>query len=205
MIPEISIIVTNYNYSRYLERCLRSCLNQRDVDFEVILVDDCSTDNVSEVVKPFLCDITYLRNKENLGVAETSNIGIRASRGRFFIRVDADDYINEEACYFLRRVLADNKNAFGVACDYIHVDKHEEKLQRFSAKENPISCGVLYRKDLFLQQGGYNSEFRYKEHEEFLKRLDGFYEIFYLPIPFYRYRRHGENKTLHEEYKKVEV
>ena len=45
MIPEVSIIITAYNYGKYIERCVRSCLKQKDVNFEIIIVDDCSTDD----------------------------------------------------------------------------------------------------------------------------------------------------------------
>lgn len=205
MIPDISIIITNYNYSKYLDRCIRSCLNQQLVSHEVIVIDDNSSDNVDDVVKPYLNEIVYIKNENNLGVSESSNIGINVSKGRFFIRVDADDYINDMTCFFLKKMITENKDALGVACDYWYVDKHENKIERVYAEEKPISCGVLYRKELFQQIGGYNSEYRYKEHEEFLKRLDDYYKIYYLQIPFYRYRRHGENKTLSNEYKKVVI
>ena len=84
-VPSVSIIITNYNYGKYLSRCLRSCLNQKHIDCEVIVVDDVSTDNSDKIIKPFLNDIIYIKNKKNLGVAASSNIGIENSRGRYFV------------------------------------------------------------------------------------------------------------------------
>ena len=93
MIPEVSIIVTNYNYGKYISRCLRSCLNQERLLFEVIVVDDCSTDNSSEMIRPFSEQIRFLKTEKNSGVAVAANLGIQNARGQFFFRVDADDYI----------------------------------------------------------------------------------------------------------------
>ena len=203
--PDVSIIVTNYNYGRYLDRCLRSCLKQEHVCHEVILVDDCSSDESDEVVKPFSNDITYIKLEKNLGVAHSSNVGISKSRGRFFIRVDADDYVNEKMCYFLETYLKMNRDVFCVSCDYILVDVHEVKLERKYAREENISCGVMYRKDLFVELGGYNEDLRHREEEELRKRLGDYYRIEHLGIPFYRYRMHDCNKTLTKEYLETKV
>ena len=54
--PEISILITNYNYGKFISRCLRSCLDQKNINHEIIIVDDNSSDNSDEVVKPFLAD-----------------------------------------------------------------------------------------------------------------------------------------------------
>ena len=51
--PDVSVIITNYNYEKYISRAVRSCLNQFGVNHEVIVVDDCSTDNSIETLKPF--------------------------------------------------------------------------------------------------------------------------------------------------------
>lgn len=200
-IPDITIIITSYNYSKYIDRCIRSCVKQNNVKHEVIVVDDCSTDNTDEVIEPWLSDIRYYKMKKNVGVSEVSNYAIKKAKGRFFIRVDADDYINEDTCFFMEKFMKMNRNAFGVACDYEYVDKYENKIERITAKEKPISCGVMYRKDLFLKTDGYNG--RYKEHEKFLMNLDNFYKVYYLEMPFYRYRMHDSNKTKSKEYKKT--
>ena len=192
---DVSIIVTNYNYGRFLDRCLRSCLKQKNSKCEVILVDDCSTDDSVDIINPFLDDIVFIRHSKNLGVAAASNTGIAVSKGRFVIRVDADDYVNEYFCFFLEAYLKANRDAFCVSCDYIIVDNMENKIERKYAEKNNISCGIMYRKDLLLKMGGYNSEFRHREEEELRKRLDQNYKIHHLQMPLYRYRMHNNNKT----------
>ena len=203
--PDISIIITNYNYGNFLSRCLRSCLSQKNVNHEVIFVDDCSTDNSMETIKPFLEDVVLLKTTVNSGVAVASNLGIEKSRGQYIIRVDSDDFVNSDMCYFMSRYLESNHDAFGVACDYILVDNHEDIIERKCAEKNNISCGILYRKDLLLQVGGYNPLMRHREEEELRKRLGDFYKIHYLKMPFYRYRMHNNNKTKTDAYKETKV
>ena len=204
-IPDVSIIITNYNYAKYLARCLRSCLSQKNVLFDIILVDDNSNDNTLEVILPFINKITFIKNEKNLGVAESSNAGFKASKAQFVVRVDADDFINSDMCYFLKTYLEANHDAFCVSCDYLLVDENENILKRKFADLDPISCGIMYRRDLLLELGGYNPEFRHKEEEEMRKRLEGMYKIHYLKIPFYRYRRHQYNKTNQPEYLSTKI
>ena len=203
--PNVSIVITNYNYGKYLSRCLRSCLSQKNVDYEVILVDDCSTDNSMEVIELFLEDIVLLKTPVNSGVAAASNLGIENSKGQYVVRVDADDFVNSDMCYFMSLYLDANHDAFGVACDYVLVDQHEDLIERKYAEKDNISCGKMYRKDLFLQLGGYNSDARHREEEELRKRLSDFYKIHYLKMPFYRYRMHDHNKTKTKEYKNTKI
>lgn len=202
-IPDVSIIITNYNYGRFLDRCIRSCLNQKEVSHEVIVVDDCSTDNSIDIVSPFLDSIKFIKTKENSGVSFSSNLGIQNAKGRFFFRVDADDYISEYTSLFLSKYLQTNKKAFCVSCDYFLVDNYENKIERKFSKFDNISCGVMYRKDLFLEAGGYNEKMRHCEEEELRKRIGKKYEIHHLDIPFYRYRMHDSNKTKSKEYKSI--
>ena len=75
--PDVSIIITNYNYGRYLQRCIRSCLNQKNANHEVIVVDDCSSDDTKEVIKPFLEDVKFVSTKKNSGVAVAANLGVK--------------------------------------------------------------------------------------------------------------------------------
>ena len=203
--PDVSIIVTNYNYGSYLQRCLRSVLNQKNVNHEVIVVDDCSTDNSLEMVKIFEPDVKVISTPQNAGVAVAANLGIKNARGQFIIRVDADDYVSSDMCYFMKTYLESNHDAFCVSCDYHLVDNRENIIERKYAEKEPVSCGIMYRKDLFLQSGGYNDAMRHREEEELRKRLGEYYQIHHLKIPFYRYRMHNSNKTKTPEYKECKV
>tara|TARA_R110000824_G_scaffold8338_2_gene37687 strand:+ start:3081 stop:3707 length:627 start_codon:yes stop_codon:yes gene_type:complete len=200
IIPDVSVIITNYNYGNYVARSIRSCLSQRYTNVEIIVVDDHSTDNSLKEIEVFKEYIHLIKNKKNVGVAEAANIGIRAAKAQFVIRVDADDFVNTDMCFFMSRYLIENHDAFCVSCDYILVDDHENILERKYSEKDNISCGIMYRRDLLLQMGGYNSNMRHREEEELRKRLGGFYNIHHLQVPFYRYRMHKSNKTKEPEY-----
>lgn len=203
--PDVSIIVTNYNYGKYIQRCLRSVLNQNNVNHEVIVVDDCSTDNSLEMIKTFETDVRLFVMPQNSGVAAAANLGIKNARGQFIIRVDADDYVSADMSFFMKTYLESNHDAFCVSCDYHLVDDHENIIGRKCAKKDPVSCGIMYRRDLFLQLGGYNDSMRHREEEELRKRLGEYYKIHHLRIPFYRYRMHDSNKTKTPEYSECKI
>jgi len=90
--PQVSVVITCYNYGRYLEGCLRSVLGQTWQDFEVIIVNDGSTDDTDVVIEPYLADerIVYLK-QANAGQANAKNLGISQARGNFVAFLDADD------------------------------------------------------------------------------------------------------------------
>lgn len=203
--PEVSIVITNYNYGSYLSRCIRSCLSQKHVSVEVVVVDDCSTDDSLESIKIFQEDVKILRTPRNSGVAAAANLGIKNSRGQFVIRVDADDYVSSDMCYFMKTYLESNHDAFCVSCDYQLVDDHENLIERKYAEHSPVSCGIMYRRDLLVQAGGYNDAQRHREEEELRKRLGEYYKIHHLRIPFYRYRMHNSNKTKTKEYQECKI
>lgn len=204
-VPDISIIVTNYNYGCYIQRCLRSVLNQKYVNHEIIVVDDCSTDDSLEMIKVFDTTVKVISTSQNSGVAAAANLGIKNAKGQFIIRVDSDDYVSSDMCYFMKTYLESNHDAFCVSCDYQLVDDHENIIERKYAENEPVSCGIMYRKDLFLQLGGYNDEMRHREEEELRKRLGEYYKIHHLKIPLYRYRMHNHNKTKSQGYKDCKV
>jgi glycosyltransferase involved in cell wall biosynthesis len=205
MVPDISIVITNYNYGKYLPRCLRSCISQINVTTDVIVVDDCSEDPIDDIIAPFADHVRLIKNPKNMGVAYSSNIGLKSSKSQYFIRVDADDFITSDMCYIMKRYLETNHDAFCVSSDYYLVDNQENIIERKYAKIDNISCGVMYRKDLLIELGGYNDNFRHKEEEELRKRLGDAYKIHHLEIPFYRYRMHQHNKTKTKEYKLTSI
>jgi hypothetical protein len=85
------------------------------------------------------------------------------------------------------------------------VDNFENVLERKYARVDNISCGIMYRKDLLYDLGGYNDSMRHREEEELRKRLGDTYKIHHLEMPFYRYRMHNYNKTKSPEYKTTKI
>ncbi|MDB5162030.1 MAG: hypothetical protein JWM52_538 [Candidatus Saccharibacteria bacterium] len=95
----ISIIITNYNYGKYVTKAAESALNQTYPNIELIIIDDGSDDNSDIVIKDFVAkyperNIHYVRHRENKGVVYTRNEGIKLAKGEFISYLDADDYFN---------------------------------------------------------------------------------------------------------------
>jgi len=90
--PIVSVIIPTYNRAHVLARAIQSVLNQTYQDFEIIVVDDGSTDNTEEVIKSFNDPrIRYIRHEENKGAAAARNTGIKAAKGEFIAFQDSDD------------------------------------------------------------------------------------------------------------------
>jgi len=90
--PTVSVIIPTYNRAHLVGRAIQSVLNQTYQDFELIVVDDGSTDNTEEVVKGFNdARIRYIRHDENKGLPAARNTGIEAARGEYIAFLDSDD------------------------------------------------------------------------------------------------------------------
>ena len=93
--PKLSIIVCTYNRENTLEKCINSILNQTFSDFELIIVDDGSTDNSNKIYEKYKAFDNRVRVifKENSGLGDARNIGLDNSTGEYIGFVDSDDYI----------------------------------------------------------------------------------------------------------------
>lgn len=89
----VSIVIPVYNAEKYIAETIESVLKQTYKNWELILVDDCSSDNSIGVIKPYLSDprIRLLKNRQNLHAALTRNKGIKSAKGRYLAFLDADD------------------------------------------------------------------------------------------------------------------
>ena len=153
----VSILITNYNYGKYLNRCIRSCLNQTFDDYEIIIVDDCSTDDSAHILSRYSNHpkIRVVYNPVNLGVGASSYIGLQHALGKYIIRIDADDYVNRHLLTCLC-LYSETNHSYAVSSDYYIVDDREEILARMSARKHPIACSILWRTDMLERLGGYS-------------------------------------------------
>lgn len=201
--PIISIIITNYNYGRYVSRAIRSCINQSISHLiEVIVVDDCSTDNSRNIIDENFSskDIIKIFLKENAGVAYCSNLGIKKASGMYVIRVDADDYIHSKMIEYLFEFLNMNNEYAYAYCDHIRVNEHEVKSERIYLDNDETlfdhGAGILFKKSHLEAIGLYDEEMLNCEDMLLLQKLK--YHNFngiYVQLPLYRYFRHDNNMT----------
>ena len=196
--PDISVVVTNYNYGRYIRRCLRSLLNQdlpRD-RYELIIVDDHSTDDSLSAIETFksASDLTVLVNKRNLGVGASARLGVDHSRGKYFVRVDADDYVQPPFLSMLYNFLRFCPQFAGVSCDYFLTDNDERILSVESFKEKGLACGLMLRTSYLERIGSYNKAKRVFEDRDLFERIES-QKIYHLPVPLYNYVKHGTSLT----------
>jgi glycosyltransferase involved in cell wall biosynthesis len=97
MTPPVSVVITNYNYEKYIAECVASVLGQDFTDLEIVIVDDGSTDASRGVISSFKDPRIQALYKENGGMMSSFNAGFKASRGRIVVFLDADDYLTQGA------------------------------------------------------------------------------------------------------------
>ena len=117
--PKISIIVPIYNAEKYLSRCLDSILSQTFCDFEVLLIDDGSTDMSSNICEQYgLKDNRFrIYHKKNEGVAVARQWGLDQAIGKFVIHVDSDDWLEPNMLQDMSLCIM-NEDADILICDY---------------------------------------------------------------------------------------
>lgn len=123
----VSIIMPSYNTADYIAESIQSVLEQSYTDWELIVVDDCSTDNTDEVIKPYLTDgrIKYYKNEKNSGAAVSRNHALREAKGKWIAFLDSDDLwmpdkLEKQICFM-------EKNGYSFSyTNYIEIDENSK-------------------------------------------------------------------------------
>lgn len=193
---EISVIITNYNYASFLSRAIRSIINQsfNKDEYEIVIIDDCSTDNSKHVIESFSGHVKPIFNDKNIGLAASCNKAIRQALGKYIIRVDADDYVAADFLKVHQLFLANNKDMDATSSDYYEVDLKENVMRRKNGVTWTIACGVMYRANHMFELGLYDESLP-REDVDFRQRFLKKYQIYNIPVPLYRYTVHEESKT----------
>ncbi len=202
MKPKVTVLITTHNHEKYIGRCIRSLLSQK-IDkkfFEIIIINDASTDNSESIIDVFRNDITYLKNKRQIGLPGSLNLGIKKIKTPYFVRVDSDDYVNENFLEYLINFIEYNKYKDAVAVDYYLVNEHEEILERVNCLERPIGCGIIFRTDQIVKLGMYDKEFLLHEDKDLMRRFLKKYEVSRLELPLYKYRQHDKNISKNKKF-----
>lgn len=125
----VSIIMPSYNTGNYISESINSVINQSYKNWELIIVDDCSTDNTDEIIKDFLKDsrIKYLKNKENSGAAISRNKALRMAKGEWIAFLDSDDLWKHKKLEKQIRFMEQNNYNFSYT-KYGEIDEYGNNL-----------------------------------------------------------------------------
>ena len=145
----VSIVIPTYNYGQYIDRAIRSCLDQTYENLEIIVVDDGSTDNTSQIVQRFDKEINYIL-QENSGVSVARNKGLSVATGEFITFLDADDYLTVDSIELRVEILHANPNIGVVFCESYSKDASEDKLTFKPEHEKDFVSGKFYE-DLLVK------------------------------------------------------
>jgi teichuronic acid biosynthesis glycosyltransferase TuaG len=166
----ISVVIPTFNYGKFLAEAIESVINQTYADWEMVVIDDASTDNTSIIINKYHnIQIRYFKNIVNLGVDKTVNLGIKYARGEYLCLLSADDWLPDNSLEVrLNQLLADGASA--VHGGLTRIEKGE---RTFIAPANTVDKGALRK---FLQgqkpknEGINNATFLWKK--EILNKIN---------------------------------
>lgn len=209
-LPLVSVYITNYNYERFIEQSLESVLGQSLQNWEMIIIDDGSTDNSKKIIERYRDDervtIIYQQNK---GLNITNNVAMRVARGKYIMRLDADDFLTPHALEKMSEALDADDSLGLIFPDYYYVDAEghitgEEKRHNFekevSLYDQPAHGACTMIRLSFLKKiGGYNESFTCQDGYDLWLKFITHYSVRNITEPLFYYRRHGTNLTTNEE------
>jgi glycosyltransferase involved in cell wall biosynthesis len=207
--PAVSVVIPSYNYARYLPAAIESVLAQTFRDFEIIVVDDGSTDDTPQAVRAFDGVIRYIR-QTNQGVSRARNLGISQSRGHYVAFLDADDeWLPEklewqiaalrdaptsQAC-FVTSLVVDESGKIIVEQRARQPVEHSEELVRFGNIVHGSSSSVMCARSLLESVGGFDARLSDCADWDLWIRLVKLTPFLNVDRPLVRIRRHSLSMT----------
>lgn len=212
--PIVSVCIPSFNYGKYISEAIDSVLNQSLKEFELVIVDDCSTDNSKEVISRFSDSrIRFYENETNIGMTKNWNKCVKLSRGEFICILGADDYVHPEFLEKCVRSVGSNSRVGFVYSAFERVKDNREKIDTFRlsdidfiesgskafrrfAKRNVVMLSsALIRKDCFESLGDFDEHLGYAPDIEMFARIATRYDVSYISEVLGYYRLHKDNLT----------
>src|SRR5258705_4297239 len=219
--PLVSVIIPVYNAERYVEETIRSVFDQTLQDFEIIVLNDGSTDSSGEIIKRLQEEdnrIIYI-SKPNTGVSDTRNIGISKARGKYLAFLDADDVW--KPCNLEKKInsLKDSGKKW-VFCDHENIYEEDNTLHAdrklfkpyniidnillWEAHVVPGPCSnIVAEKELFGDDIRFDTKLSSPADRDICLQLAAKEEPYYIPEKLWLYRQHGQSMS-NQNYKVID-
>lgn len=194
----IAVIIPSYNCAPFVEQAVESVFRQTYSDYELIVVDDGSSDNTAQVLAKYSSNpkFRYYR-QENRGLPGSRNAGVRISNSEYLAFLDADDQLEGDALRLMVQEL-DRTGASWCLIDIVKAKSNGREIQYTEVpKDDPfyailcddfIQRGMFFRRDAFVEVGMYDESMKYREDWDINVRMFAARKSFtYLPKPLYIY------------------
>lgn len=210
--PKVSIIVSNYNYGRFLFSCLDAITNQDYPNFEVIFIDDGSTDDSLEIAKNFSSRMRII-SQNNRGVNSARNAGLHAAIGDYVALCDSDDIWEKNKLSLQMNLMSSSSGAILVSSGVRYFDSEGSYLYestplysgdiskhfvRFPSSALVINgpSAAIFRRDLALSIGGFDEKLRSNAEDwDFFRRLSQLGEFYFSHLPLVNVRIHNTSRS----------
>jgi glycosyltransferase involved in cell wall biosynthesis len=201
----VSIVLPVYNQAHYLPTSLESVLAQTYPHYELIVVDDGSTDATADVLVDYQQRYAFtVITQENHGLPCALNAGFAQARGDYLTWTSSDNVMLPDMLAVLVQALGEDPSVGLVYADRYLMDEGGRDLGRFNTPDydpylllhaNLVHCCFLYRRECMARVGGYDPEFIYGEDWEYWIRISQYSRMKHVPQALYRYRLHSTSMT----------
>jgi glycosyltransferase involved in cell wall biosynthesis len=198
----ISVLMPVYNGSAFVQEAIESILRQSYSQFELLIINDGSTDNSEEIIKRFNDRrIVYVKNERNLGLIASLNKGLELAKGDFIARMDADDIAMSERFRQQIEVFEKNEGLVVVSSDYIFLKNGKEKYVKNFAGSDELKSVLLFSpcfahptvmmRNIFRKENlKYDPEFIHAEDYKLWTELADYGKFRNVSSPLLKYRSH---------------
>ncbi len=203
--PKVSIVLPTYNGEQYLKDSIESIKNQTYRDWELIIVNDCSTDHTHDIIREYGTGderIRVIENEENQKLPMSLNIGFQSSTGEYRTWTSDDNLYEPDALERMVSVLDAHPEVGMVYADQHLIDENGKTTMTKKLPEpelfyqgNCVGACFMYRRDVALSVGEYRSELFLVEDYEYWLRIWCRSKLMHLPEVLYRYRVHEKSLT----------
>lgn len=204
--PEVSIVLPTYNGERFLSQAIESIIKQTYTDWELIIVNDCSTDSTPDIAKEYASKdsrIRIINNDVNKKLPESLNIGFRSARGKYLTWTSDDNLYLPDAIYEMHSYLEENQNSMMVCAKINYIDESGEKTglsisydpHTIYAHDSVGAC-FMYMRQVLDDVGEYDADmFCAEDYDYWLRILKCYGHIDFIDKTLYLYRDHSDSLT----------
>lgn len=215
IVPFFSIYIPVFNSEKYIDDCISSVLKQSFQDFEVVVVNDGSTDSTSETLEKYSGDSRIkVINKTNAGIGSASNLALKNCVGEYVVQLDSDDLLFDNALDEVFNYLCDNPKVECLYTNFVIIDDTSNEIgigwspHTFNRYDALVGMNIphmrVFRRRLYHRTSGFDESLENAVDYDFYLKISNLVEIEHLNKILYKYRVHSTQTSSAKRTKQLE-